>query len=405
MDVFVKDFQIVKQAKLTFNPGFNVIVGPSNNGKSSILKAIKAAIYTEAGVSTIRSGADSYVVGISHNNHNVVYQKKAGSTKYLVDGAQFSKFGLTTPEEVSNALNIKELNLNGNKIQLNFWNQMDKPFLLDKSAGDLFKFILDSGENDKLSAVTKAMVADRQQINRDADTIQGSINSTDSIIKEQEKSIENLKPLYDMSLKIIELKSKKQELDKLNNIYTNLNQIKIDLKDLDISYITDSKQFNIISILEKDLEKIKLSHKLGDLYDQQLATSTTLELMTKSIFDIKEYLELLSNLSLFADRLPSLLNLSDRYKIILNELENVSKINLVTPDVEIITELTNTLIKIKSISQKVSTIDASSEEQVNSEKSILDALDRIKEVEDCIEVCPCCGQSLKGGNHVLRISN
>ena len=102
---------------------------------------------------------------------------------------------------------------------------MDKPFLLDKSAGDLFKFILDSGENDKLSAVTKAMVADRQQINRDADTIQGSINSTDSILKEQEKSIETLKPLYDMSLKIIELKSKKQELDKLNNIYTSLNQI------------------------------------------------------------------------------------------------------------------------------------------------------------------------------------
>ena len=405
MDVFVKDFQIVKQAKLTFNPGFNVIVGPSNNGKSSILKAIKAAIYTEAGVSTIRSGADSYIVGISHNNHNVVYQKKAGSTKYLVDGAQFSKFGLTTPEEVSNALNIKELNLNGNKIQLNFWNQMDKPFLLDKSAGDLFKFILDSGENDKLSAVTKAMVADRQQINRDADTIQGSINSTDSIIKEQEKSIENLKPLYDMSLKIIELKSKKQELDKLNNIYINLSQIKIELKDLDISYIIDSKQFNIISILEKDLEKIKLSHKLGDLYDQQLATSTTLELMTKSICNIKEYLKLLSSLNLFADRLPSLLNLSDRYKIILNELENVSKINLVTPDVEIITELTNILIDIKNISQKVNTIDVSLEEQANSEKSILDALDRIKEVEDCIEVCPCCGQSLKGGNHVLRISN
>ena len=92
-------------------------------------------------------------------------------------------------------------------------------------------------------------------------------------------------------------------------------------------------------------------------------------------------------------------------KEFLDQLENVSKINLVTPDVEIITKLTNILTNIKSINQKVDTINISLEEQTKSEKSILDALDRIKEVEDCIEVCPYCGQSLKGGNHVFRTSN
>ena len=66
---------------------------------------------------------------------------------------------------------------------------------------------------------------------------------------------------------------------------------------------------------------------------------------------------------------------------------------------------TNILTNIKSINQKVDTINISLEEQTKSEKSILDALDRIKEVEDCIEVCPYCGQSLKGGNHVFRTSN
>ena len=40
MDVLIKDFQILNQVNLKFNPGFNVIVGPSNNGKSSILKLI-----------------------------------------------------------------------------------------------------------------------------------------------------------------------------------------------------------------------------------------------------------------------------------------------------------------------------------------------------------------------------
>ena len=40
----IKDFQIIKKATLEFTPGLNVIIGPSNNGKTSILKAIKAAL-------------------------------------------------------------------------------------------------------------------------------------------------------------------------------------------------------------------------------------------------------------------------------------------------------------------------------------------------------------------------
>lgn len=352
MDVLIKDFQILNQVNLKFNPGFNVIVGPSNNGKSSILKAIKAAVYTEPGVSTIRAGADSYIVGISHNNHNIVYQKKLNASKYLVDGAQFSKFGLNTPEEVSNALNIKELNLNGNKVQLNFWNQMDKPFLLDKSAGELFKFILDSGENDKLSAVVKSMVADRQQLNRDADIVQGSINSTDSILKEQEKSVEDLKPVYEMSLKIIELKSKKQELDRLNSIKLRLKEIKDSLNTLSNSYIISNNKLNAIKILENNLEKIKLLHRLEDLYDQQSAVYNTLEVIAITIKNNEKYLDILFKLDSLGNRLSLATKINSRYKIILLELEKLSKTNLVAPDIDKITELTNHLVRNKEHGSK-----------------------------------------------------
>ena len=42
MKVQIKNYQIIKDANLEFIPGLNVIIGPSNNGKTSILKAIKA---------------------------------------------------------------------------------------------------------------------------------------------------------------------------------------------------------------------------------------------------------------------------------------------------------------------------------------------------------------------------
>ena len=36
--VKVKNYQIIKEAEATFIPGLNIIVGPSNNGKTSFIK-------------------------------------------------------------------------------------------------------------------------------------------------------------------------------------------------------------------------------------------------------------------------------------------------------------------------------------------------------------------------------
>lgn len=55
--------------------------------------------------------------------------------------------------------------------------------------------------------------------------------------------------------------------------------------------------------------------------------------------------------------------------------------------------------------QKINSLNYSLIEQTEAEKSVIDKLDKIKEVENCIDVCPCCGQSLKGGNHVFSVSN
>ena len=180
--VQIKDYQIIKKASLEFIPGLNVIVGPSNNGKSSILKAIKSLLYTVPGTTSIRFGASSYTVGISYNGHTVLLQKGSKEAVYMVDGEKYTKFGTTTPEPVINSTNIKELTLNGNKEHLNFWEQMEYPFLLDRSPVELFRFIVDSGDDDQITKALKTMVTDRQQISRDIDQMQGSINTVDTEI-------------------------------------------------------------------------------------------------------------------------------------------------------------------------------------------------------------------------------
>ena len=190
LQVQIKDYQIIKKMSLEFVPGLNVIVGPSNNGKSSILKAIKATTFTIPGTSPIRFGQSNYTVGIQYNGHIIILQKGLKESVYVVDGEKYSKFGQTTPEIVANSLNIKELVLNGNKEQLNFWDQMNYPFLLDKTGVEMFRFIVDSGENDKLSDVLKSMVSDRQNLNKTIDMIQGSINAVDLEIDSYKEELE-----------------------------------------------------------------------------------------------------------------------------------------------------------------------------------------------------------------------
>ena len=59
-EVSIKDFQIIQNANLTFQRGLNCLIGQSNNGKSAILRAIKAAIYNYPGTTSVRLGCNNY---------------------------------------------------------------------------------------------------------------------------------------------------------------------------------------------------------------------------------------------------------------------------------------------------------------------------------------------------------
>lgn len=400
MKVSVQNYQIIKQAILDFNPGLTAIVGPSNNGKSSLLKALKAAIYTDGGTTPIRHGENSYTVGIQNDKHVVIFQKKEGSSKYLVDGQTYSKFGLTTPEEVSNALNMRELVLNGNKVQLNFWNQMDKPFLLDKSAGELFKFIVDSGENDQLSNVLKSMVSDRQQINRDADTVQGSILSSEGMIKEQENLLEKSEKTLPLADKIIDLK---EDYDSYKNILESINQYKNNDKEIEklrpklLKDLNEFNRYNSLNYLSET--SIKISTEIQNIL-KKLAEVDDSIYISKTLLDINE-----KNLNIFKDininKNKNLITLVEKYKEYLEKEKNVSEVNLklqkAIPSQTIIDTL-NILIKLVELFESIKGIIESIKNAKNKIKEIENEEKELDKIQSLIKVCPYCGQKI-GGNH------
>lgn len=252
----IKNYQIIKQASLEFIPGLNVIIGPSNNGKSSILKAIKSALYTIPGSTPIRAGEKSYSVGINYNNHIVILQKGLKDSVYIVDNEKYTKFGQNTPQSVSEALNIKELILNGNKEQLNFWDQMEYPFLLDRSSVELFKFIVDSGDDDRVNKVLKNMVSDRQNINRDIDVLQGNINLIDGEIQTYSNQLDNAKVKLGACDKIINLQKDVNKLISLKELKSKLDSINTQLDSVKQQYSNLSDRLSKLCISFNNINNI-----------------------------------------------------------------------------------------------------------------------------------------------------
>ena len=200
----IKDFQIIKSASLTFLPGLNCIIGQSNNGKSAILRATKAAIYNVAGTTSVRLGCNSYAVGIQANGHTVIFQKGANSA-YKIDGVTMGKIGRTQIPEVAEALQIKELNLNGSNEEINFLDQMEKPFLLDRTETELFRFIVDSGKDSNVTVALKSLTQDRQQLTRDITTTEGRLEQVEHQLKTQEEVLKDSEAKLSLFQSVIDL--------------------------------------------------------------------------------------------------------------------------------------------------------------------------------------------------------
>lgn len=65
MQVLIQDFQILQKVKLEFGYGLTTIVGQSNNGKSSILKALQALFYTTPRYNSNKTGCKSIHISSS----------------------------------------------------------------------------------------------------------------------------------------------------------------------------------------------------------------------------------------------------------------------------------------------------------------------------------------------------
>ena len=123
----IKNFQSHVHTQLKFGPGVNAIVGPSDSGKSAIMRALLWPALNRPLGDGFRSswGGDTVVTITTSDGKNVTRKRTDKENVYIVDGAKLSA-AREVPDQATAVLRLMPVNIQ---------RQMDAPFMLSETAG------------------------------------------------------------------------------------------------------------------------------------------------------------------------------------------------------------------------------------------------------------------------------
>ena len=238
----LQNFQSHQDSILEFTNGINIISGSSNNGKSSIIKAINWIISNEPkGTDIITYNEKECRVKLEIDDNIIEKIKSDKENKFIINDIELKSVGQSIPEEINN-LNFNELNLQ---------MQFDKFFLLQDSPGEVAR-ILNRIIN--LSIIDESIKKIKSKVNKkknDIDYLEEDINT----IKIKLDKYNNLEEIEDIIIKCENLEKEKESIKEkifdLDELKNNINKNNLELK----KYKNIDKQ----KVLLKKLKLLKLN--------------------------------------------------------------------------------------------------------------------------------------------------
>jgi DNA repair exonuclease SbcCD ATPase subunit len=295
----IQNFQSHKDSTLNFDPGVNVIIGNSDSGKTAILRALRWLINNRPLGNEFRSNwGGETVVAIETDNETISLSidDKGKDKTYNWDGSEFKAFGTDIPEEIKQALNISEINLQ---------TQFDQPFLLSSSPGEI--------------AAHFNKIAHIDQIDKANRNVTGWINNINSVIGHDEEKnrpasglIKTLKELESQLAEFTDLEKFEIELEVLEGMKERWQEKVNKLAKLKSLITSTERTEKEIETTSNVLEFEKPVNDLLSFWQQWEESNFAKKSLSKAIFQIKETdkrLQEVNTLIQYSDNVNELLKL------------------------------------------------------------------------------------------------
>ncbi|WP_214737466.1 AAA family ATPase [Exiguobacterium sp. s162] len=138
--VRLEGFQSHVKSHFHLGQGLNVVTGPSDAGKTSIIRAIRWVAFNEPqGEAFVNEKVGEAIVTLSLDSGTIITKRRRkGKTSYLLqlspddEGSLYEKSEV--PDEVKNLLQIDKQRFGDFETALNFAFQLDAPFLISETA-------------------------------------------------------------------------------------------------------------------------------------------------------------------------------------------------------------------------------------------------------------------------------
>jgi exonuclease SbcC len=243
--LILSNFQAHKSTEIEFCPGVNCLTGESDEGKTSIIRALYwAAQNKPSGGDFIsdfsKKGECSSTIVI--DNNEVTRLKTKTKNEYIINGQSFKALGKGgIPDEVKDILQMDELN---------FQNQMDSPFLLSASSGEVARYLNDIVNLNVIDESLKKINAKVNRNNAEIESKESEIESNKTELEEsnwleqaekkllkleedylqykadkskQEFLIDLLEECDDLEEKLEQYKDTEQELNEIDTLFTSIS--------------------------------------------------------------------------------------------------------------------------------------------------------------------------------------
>jgi exonuclease SbcC len=250
--LIIENFQSHEKTELNLDPGVNIITGASQAGKTAILRALYWLLHNRPSGDRIRSnfakGATKVMIETSEGD-SIWHVKDDKINSYALGNEVFDKIGRDIPDMVQRALRISELNVQ---------KQLDEPFLVTSSAGEVAKTINRITRLEMVDNWVTDLTQNINSINREKERLEFEIESSIEKIKEY-RVVVDLQPLLNRGKEIEKkINSNKETYNKIRYLRSQA-----DYQTTQIVLIKDNLKVGIIisRIVEIDLEIDKRSER------------------------------------------------------------------------------------------------------------------------------------------------
>lgn len=427
--VTLENFQAHEHSEIEFHNGLNIIVGESNNGKTSILRAIMWVVDNQPlGTDFIMAGKDECSVTIEYDDGTWIQRgrtlKDTGyyKVKYIDDNGKYQiqeyrGFTNAIPVDVDNVHQMPKVNITKDiETHLNVLSQLDTPFLLTESpmvkASAIGRItgthVIDAGVKES----NKTILSNKKTAKVHEETIQEKQNKLVSL--PDLGTLTKFATIYDNLVKyLVKQQTRMEHVEKsimsisqltnnIQNVTNKLNELQIlrsisgivysALDKLQFVQTVNGKQFSLTNINENitNNEKIiKQNAFLVALYPI-VNKATGLE---RSCYMLEEKMQHINNIQRQEKTLISHVSTLNEYSSLAKSIQVYCKILYdyilkVNPNMEAIDVLsfkqTETVSMIANIKKEIA----------NTKRKI--TIEQNKKNKFIVDngLCPCCGQSI-----------